>query len=93
MFAHPQLHPQPPWLPLPAASAAAAAAVRRLRARMQHSCTDLPTRAPCAVRRAPCAAAASAATTTDAGRHARLVPEDGARDNRDEWVAATQRRK
>ena len=37
----------------PAAAAAAAAAVRRLRARMQHSCTDLPTRAPCAVRRAP----------------------------------------
>ena len=78
----------------PAAAAAAAAAVRRLRARMQHSFTDLPVRrAPCAVRRAPCAAAASAATTTDAGRHARLVPEDGARDNRDEWVAATQRRK
>ena len=58
------------------------------RARMQHPHTDLRRRRR---RRAPCTAAAAAAT--DAGRHARLVPEDGALDNRREWVAALAARR
>ena len=56
---------------------------------MQHPHTELRRRRR--RRRAACTVAAAAAT--DVGRCARLVPENGALDNRREWVAALAARR